>query len=296
MTRISVVVPFYNAERYIARCIQGLLSQRYPPDRYEIVVIDNNSTDASAEIVRRHPRVRLTCERKTGPYAARNTGVAQAHGEIIAFTDPDCVPASDWLPRIESAMADPEVGIVLGSHAFDGGSPLLSMLADYENEKKDYVFRRGETALYYGHANNMAVRRRLFDQEGPFLEAQRGADTAFVRRCAERHSGRVVRYRDDVRVRHLEIDCVATYLRKVFIYGQSSRRFGPGVYAQPLANRDRFRIFASAVRRRRYAPARAGALLALLLVGLGCWTLGRVSVWLGPRPAPPVRPDLVRNR
>jgi glycosyltransferase involved in cell wall biosynthesis len=284
--RISVVVPFKNSERYISRCIDGLLAQSYPRDRYEIVMIDNNSRDASADIVRRHSGVTLISEAKRGVYAARNRGIREARGDIIAFTDADCVPDSDWIAELESALGDPQTGIVIGSHAFADDSPLLAMLADYENWKKAYIFESQRGHQYYGHTNNMAVRRALLEEQGGFAEALRGADTVFVQRCAQRRSAAVARYHAAARVRHLEIDSVWCYLRKVFIYGRSSRRFPPHVTAQPLANGDRYRILAAIVRSRRYSLARSAGLAMALLVGMAFWCSGRISLVMSRSPAP----------
>jgi glycosyltransferase involved in cell wall biosynthesis len=194
MIHISVVVPFFNSERYIGECVEGLLSQTYPMEHYEIVMVNNNSTDASAHIVKRYPRVKLVHEGKQGAYAARNRGIKEANGEIIAFTDPDCMPYGDWLREIEAAMVHPDVGIVIGSHRFARDSFFLSMLADYQNEKNNYVLNSEIKELCYGHTNNMAVRKKLFDEIGPFVDRSRGSDTIFVRRCVERYSCNVVHY------------------------------------------------------------------------------------------------------
>lgn len=103
---------------------------------YEIIMVDNNSTDSSVELVRKYPRIKLLSEQRQGSYAARNRGVAASKGTIIAFTDSDCVPSRNWLKEIESTMADSNVDIVIGSHQLGGDSLLLSMLEEYENEKK----------------------------------------------------------------------------------------------------------------------------------------------------------------
>jgi glycosyltransferase involved in cell wall biosynthesis len=285
VAHISVVVPFLNVERYIARCVEALLAQTYPPAEFEILLIDNNSSDASAAIARAiiarqpsaNPRITLLSERKQGSYAARNRGLREASGEIIAFTDPDCVPFPNWLDVIGEAMTSPEVGIVLGSHEFATDSPMLAMLAAYENEKKAYVYGGEATALYFGHTNNMAVRRRLFETEGHFLETSRGADTLFVRQCVERHSCRLAEYAPRMQVRHLEIDSVATYLRKMATYGRSSRSFAPGAWARPLSNGQRLSIWRSTARRNEYSSAEALVLGGLLGVGLACWSWGRMT-------------------
>jgi glycosyltransferase involved in cell wall biosynthesis len=115
---ISVVVPFYNPGHHLERCAVGLLRQSYPSSRYEIIMVDNNSTDRSTEIVQRYPEVRLLLEPKQGAYAARNRGVAAAEGHIIAFTDADCVPAPDWLEQMDAALSAPGVEVAQGGRLF----------------------------------------------------------------------------------------------------------------------------------------------------------------------------------
>jgi glycosyltransferase involved in cell wall biosynthesis len=94
---VSVIVPVFNDARRLVGCIEGLRGQSYPSERFEVLVIDNGSTDDPAAAVDRHGLVRLMVEPKPGPYAARNLGIAKASGEVLAFTDADCVPAPEWL-------------------------------------------------------------------------------------------------------------------------------------------------------------------------------------------------------
>ena len=82
--KVSVIVPFYNAEPYIDACCEALLAQQFAAAEYEIIMIDNNSDDCSREIVGRYPRITLLQQRRQGAYAARNTGLRAASGEIVA--------------------------------------------------------------------------------------------------------------------------------------------------------------------------------------------------------------------
>lgn len=111
---VSVVVPVYNGERTIQACIDSLMAQDYPQDLYEILIVDNNSTDRTCEIVGRCP-VELLHERKVQTsYAARNTGIRHVNGEIVAFTDADCIAEGNWLRELVSPFTNPEVGGVGG--------------------------------------------------------------------------------------------------------------------------------------------------------------------------------------
>ena len=124
------------------------LAQSYCRENYEIIMVDNNSTDDSAEIVRQYPRVKLISEGKQGTYTTRNRGLKETKGEIIAFTDPDCVAFSDWLQKIAEVFVDPGIGIAIGNHKLARDSVALSIPARYENEKNNYVFNSKVKEIY----------------------------------------------------------------------------------------------------------------------------------------------------
>lgn len=112
---ISIVIPVYNGAHLVGRLLDSLRELDYPSERYEVLVVDNNSTDNLAAIVAAYP-VKLLYERDTqSSYAARNLGVRQAEGEIIAFTDVDCVVHPQWLRHLAAAFKDSSIGGVAGS-------------------------------------------------------------------------------------------------------------------------------------------------------------------------------------
>jgi glycosyltransferase involved in cell wall biosynthesis len=273
---VSVIVPFYNSEAYIRRCVEGLLAQCYPAAAFEILLVDNDSSDTSARIVRQYPSIKLLFEGKQGAYAARNRGCREAKGETIAFTDADCIPRPDWLQKLTEPLAEPEVRIVLGSHEYARDSRALSMLAAYENEKYAYAFQCGDPRILYGHANNMAVRRSLLSELGPFSEKLRGSDTSYIRLCVETHGYGSVVYAPQARVRHLEIDGIKVYYRKRFAYAQSQDRYGHISYAKPLNLAQRMAVYRRTVESLGYNPLQAAVLLMLLVPGMACWTAGRL--------------------
>src|SRR5947199_3998475 len=89
---ISVIVPFYNEEGYVEQCVQALLSQDYPKERYEVILVDNNSSDRSAEIVRRYPGIKLLSEGLQGDFAARNRGLPRRPANLSLSRIPIALP------------------------------------------------------------------------------------------------------------------------------------------------------------------------------------------------------------
>lgn len=110
---VSVVVPVYNGAMTIATCLESLLAQTYPADRYEIIVIENGSTDETTAVVERYP-VRLLHNTVRGPAAARNRGIQASQADLIAFTDADCIVTPNWLAELVKPFQDTTVGAVGG--------------------------------------------------------------------------------------------------------------------------------------------------------------------------------------
>ncbi len=269
--KLSVVIPVYNAEQYIEQCIEGLFLQSLATDDFEIIMVDNNSTDRSAKIVGRYPQIRLLQEIKQGSYAARNRGIRAAKGELVAFTDPDCVPRSDWLEQALISMHSPDVKITIGSRHIAIPHKNLSLLFDYENQKDAYILNSEKAECYYGHTNNMVVRRALFNSYGPFDEVHRGADTMYVRSIVDSLSTNTVSYNPEMSVKHLEVDCLSTYFKKVRSYARSRQRNKLLQPTQAISCSDRWRIFLQTIRTRDYPLMDRLNLLAMLIRGMLDW-------------------------
>jgi glycosyltransferase involved in cell wall biosynthesis len=277
MINISVIVPFYNAEKYITVCIESLIAQRFSAENYEIIFVDNNSTDSSSDIVKRYPRIKLVSESRQSPYAARNRGIKEASGRIIAFTDPDCTAFTDWLSEIVKAMSDPVVSVVLGQPLMTNNSLILSMVQDYDNEKYIYTFDSDDGSIYFGHTNNMAVRRELFSDVGLFVERKRGADTMFVNSVVKKYSSRAVVYRESMKVLHMEIEKPLDYYKKIFTYGRSRELYKHIVGIPPISYSQRISVFKTVITKKNYSYPKSLMLFILLLVSVIFWQGGALS-------------------
>jgi glycosyltransferase involved in cell wall biosynthesis len=117
----SVVIPAYNEERYLPRCLESLRAQNYPAKEFEIIVVDNASTDATPDIARRFG-ARVVYESAKGIAHARQRGFEAAQGEFIANTDADTAVPNNWLSRMAWHFGqEPHLGGVYGPvYWFDG--------------------------------------------------------------------------------------------------------------------------------------------------------------------------------
>jgi glycosyltransferase involved in cell wall biosynthesis len=104
----SIIIPTFNGASRIGYCLDTLVKQTAGRN-VEILVIDDGSTDNTANVVRNYPLVRLITQANAGPASARNRGALAAQGAILLFTDDDCVPMQDWLESMLEPFKDPEV-------------------------------------------------------------------------------------------------------------------------------------------------------------------------------------------
>lgn len=175
MTQVSVVVPVRDAESTIEGTVQSLLGQRYPPGRFEIIVVENGSRDGTPGLLARYgSRITVVHEKRRGAAAARNAGVRAASCPHIAFTDADCVPDPTWLRELMAyATHNPRADLI--------GGPILAHHPRAKVERFSEWLWDQERALRaqppYAITANLLIRRTLLFELGMFDEALlRGQD------------------------------------------------------------------------------------------------------------------------
>lgn len=176
----SVIVPAYNSQATIARCLAALERQTLPRQRYEIIVVDDGSKDGTCAIVGTHADVKLVTQPHAGPAAARNLGVAHALGQVVLFTDADCEPAADWIEQMLAPLADPQTAGVKGVYR-NRQRALVSRFVQMEYETRyermaRYMSRHGRIDFVDTYA--AGYRRTVFVANGGF-------DTTFATASVE---------------------------------------------------------------------------------------------------------------
>lgn len=126
---ISVVITAFNEEKYLSKCLEVFNKQTYPKDKFSITVVDNNSTDKTAQIAKKFG-VRVISEKRQGNTFALSRGMDEAEGDIVAVTDADTQVDKDWLLTINKIFADSDVVAATGSVHMDAKSRIRSKLVD----------------------------------------------------------------------------------------------------------------------------------------------------------------------
>lgn len=178
LPKVSVVTPAYNEGDNIAACVNALKTQNFPKEDYEIIVVDNNSSDGTLEIVK-NLGVSYTVEYKRGRSQARNAGIKIARGNLIAFVDAGCTAKRDWLSNIVQAFENSHIGCVAGdikSLEKENPFPLRQYLI-----KKEYLSQKNTVShpfLPYADTANAAYRKAVFDRIGLFDEKFKSGEDA----------------------------------------------------------------------------------------------------------------------
>jgi len=169
---ISVIIPAKDAAKTLGECLQALLHQeslQFGHD-YEVIVVDDGSTDDTAQIAEQHA-VRVIQLTNAGPAAARNAGVRIARGELLTFTDADCIPSPTWLKELTRPFNNPEVVGVKGVYRTHQTS-LVARFVQVEYEYK-YARMRTLSAIDFIDTYSAAYRTEVFLQNRGFDESFR---------------------------------------------------------------------------------------------------------------------------
>ncbi len=162
---ISVIIPAYNAEKTISRCLNGFRKQTVPSTSYEIIVVDDGSTDGTADIVKQFP-VRYLHQENSGPASARNYGASLSKAEIILFTDADCIPDSHWIEEMIKPFHDTNTMAVKGAYE-TRQKEIVARFAQIEFEERFTLLEEAETTDMVD-TYSAGYRHHIFQKLGGF--------------------------------------------------------------------------------------------------------------------------------
>lgn len=197
--KLSVVIPAYNEEKLIAKCLKSILNQTVDRKDYEVLVIDNNSTDDTPEIVKKLGLNTIVYKERRGAIWAKQFGANKAKGDIIVITDADSIADKDWLENIVNLFSNKKLMCVGGTVLATGSnkfSIILFKISDYLSQAFQII------GIPFIWGTNMAVRREAFHKVGGFnTSLETGDDWEFVLRIQKEFGIKSVLYTNKLKVK-----------------------------------------------------------------------------------------------
>jgi glycosyltransferase involved in cell wall biosynthesis len=214
--KVSVVIPAYNAQQTIAEAVEQSVAQAKGPMEVEVVVVDDGSVDDTAKIAESAGATVIKQE-NAGPAAARNRGWKSATGQVICFTDSDCVPMSGWLENLLDGFRDRQVGAVAGSYEIANTG---SWLAHWVHQEIIERHKRMPPFVRAFGSYNVAIPRYMLEATGGFDPKYRqasGEDNDLSYRIIKK--GWRIAFRPQAKVAHHHPERVWKYLLEQYRHG-----------------------------------------------------------------------------
>lgn len=234
---LSVIIPVYNDPKGIRMTLKSVVNQTYPTNDYEILVVDNGSTDKTRDVIQQfadaHENIDLLVENEIqGSYAARNKGIRNATGEIVAFLDADVTTDPDWLKRAVKHFKGDVKYLACNVELY---SLDKETLAGKYNNHMGFPVKRYFEESHYGPTCGLFVCASVFDDVGLFDERLiSGGDGEFGSRV--HHAGKRQRFAADVVVYHPVRTSLQSLIDKHVRIGRGfyqRKQYYPERYSQP---------------------------------------------------------------
>ena len=216
--RVSVVVCAYNAERTIDQCLASLAALNYPD--YEVIVVNDGSRDRTREIAEGYDYCRIINQANKGLSAARNVGAEAATGEIVAYTDSDCVADADWLTYLVAKMEASELAACGGPNFPPPEDNLVPAAVAVSPGGPTHVLISDEVAEHIAGCN-MAFRREVLLQLGGFDPIYRAAGDDVDICWRFQDAGYTIGFSPAAVVWHFRRNTVAAYCAQQRGYGKA---------------------------------------------------------------------------
>lgn len=209
---VSIVIPVYNREKSIGPCLRAALDQSYPRDKYEIVIVDDGSTDSTVEIAKKLADKVLTNPGNLGRRHARESGTRSAKGEIIVNIDSDVLIKPGTLTKIvDYFLRHNDVHALTGLLSKD--HPNANFFSQYKNLYMNYIFNKLPEEVTFIYGSIYAIRKEAARIYGSDRDI--GEDTMFGQELVS--SGKKIAFLKDLEVVHLKKYTFISFIKNDFV-------------------------------------------------------------------------------
>ena len=228
--KVSIILPTCNRKDSLEITLESLTHLRYPGEDYEVLVVDDGSTDGTGEMVEELKGqvpflLRYLRQEKKGISTAKNLGMRNAQGLVFVSTDDDCTFPEDWLDKLVSQLDSPRVGAVGGPDRAHPADPFFSRCIDFTMTSflgtGGIRGRKGiKAGKYYPRGFNMAISRKAIEEVGPFIEDFAPGEELELDHRLEK-AGYSLKYVPDAFIWHRRRGTLLKFLKQIFSRGRS---------------------------------------------------------------------------
>ena len=213
--KISVIIPTHNSEKTIVDCVKSIVTQNFPRNEYEIIIVDDGSKDQTNKLSKEAGANVVMVVEPCFQGAARNIGAQNARGNFLAFIDSDCTAREGWLESISKEL---ENNKAVGGPVLNGNSQSMVAWAEYLIEFSEFHENRKRTIVPFVPGCNVACTKDVFFKVGGFSEERLSEDVAFGN--ALEKSGINTVFVPELQVNHLCRTEIDKYLTNMKIGGK----------------------------------------------------------------------------
>ena len=219
MTKITIIIPIYNAEKTLEKCLDSIMNQDYK--NFEVILVDDCSTDKSRDVIKKYHYKLIRLNNNFGSGKARNIGVQNANTKFIAFIDSDCILPKTWVSKIIKDLEGKNFQFVCGDYSGSVGNSFLEKFAFYEL----IVRRRNLPEIVTSFpSNNFACYRDIFIKEKgiPVRKNYFAEDLEFSLRMGRKYN---LYWDKEIRVKHHFHRKLRKYLKQQYRFARDTMYF-----------------------------------------------------------------------
>lgn len=223
---LSIVVPTFNRAASLKWCLDSLLKQNYPKEKYEVIVVDDSPDNATKVLLERlktdHPNLVYLPQCHKGPAAARNRGIREASGEIIGFTDDDCIVHTDWVSLMVNAhKKNPCAAAVGGKTTIPSSCTALMVSERLSNGAIQTTINNRKEIIFFPTCN-VSIKKWIFEYYcfNERFHLPGGEDLDFFWRLFK--DGHTFLWKKEIGVIHYRDNTLRSFLRQAYAYGRGN--------------------------------------------------------------------------